>query len=325
MSKAVLGIDIAKLSFQAALIVAGKLRSKSFQNSPTGFEQLREWLNHQQVQHLHACMEATGGYQQALAHYLHEQGYIVSIVNPKRIKGYAQAQMQRSKTDKLDAGVIAHFCAALHPQTWQPPTEAVLVLQSLLRRLESLQQMRQQEENRRQMPQVCTEVQSSIEQMLSFLDQQIAQVKEQIRQHFEQHPELKHQQQLLCSIPGIAELTAARLLGEFLGFAPFRNARQLAAFAGLSPCQYQSGSSISGRTHLSKMGNSRIRKALYCPAIVALRYNPRIKEFSGRLLAAGKTKMCIVGAVMRKLLHYAFGVLKSGRPFDIPASQPQTS
>ncbi|WP_197530088.1 IS110 family transposase [Gloeobacter violaceus] len=244
-------------------------------------------------------------------------------MNPKRIKGYAQAQMQRSKTDQLDATVIAHFCAALHPQTWQPPAEAVLVLQSLLRRFEGLQQMRQQEENRRQMPQVCAEVKSSIEQMLSFLDQQIAQVKQQIREHFEQHPDLKHQQQLLCSIPGIAELTAARLLGELLGFAPFGNARQLAAFAGLSPRQYQSGTSISGRTHLSKMGNSRIRKALYCPAIVALRYNPKIQEFSERLLAAGKTKMCVVGAVMRKLLHYAFGVLQSGRPFDTQARQAQ--
>ncbi len=316
MTQAFLGIDIAKQSFEAVLLLSGKVRSKSFKNAFDGFEQLDRWLEQECLSQVHACLEATGGYQQDLALHLYKQGHVVSIVNPKRIKGYAQAQMRRDKTDRVDAAVIAHFCATLHPKPWQPPSEAVLILQGLLRRLESLQQMRQQEENRKQMPHLCPQVQSSIEQLLKVFGEQIAQLKQEIRNHIAQQAELKHQQHLLCSIPGIGELTSARLLAEFLGFAPFSNARQLAAFAGLSPRQYQSGTSVLGRTHLSKVGNGRIRKVLFFPAVVALRYNSRIKEFGERLSAAGKTKMCIVGAVMRKLLHYAFGVLKSGRPFD---------
>jgi transposase len=324
MAATILGIDVAKQSFQVALLSANKVRSKSFPNSQTGLAQLSTWLDTQQVKQVHACMEATGAYHQALASYLHAAGYTVSVVNPQRIKGYGQAQMQRSKTDTVDALVIAQFCKALQPEPWKPPSVEVLTLQSLLRRLESLQQMRQQEANRGEQPDSCAAVQASIEQVLSFLDQQIVQVKKQIEEHFEQYPPMKQQRDLLSSIPGIGELTAARLLGEFLGFTPFSNARQLAAFAGLSPRQYQSGSSIYGKTRLSKRGSSRLRKALYFPALTALKYNPRIEEVAKRLEAKGKSKMCIIGAVMRKLLHYAFGVLKSGRPFDsgAVASEP---
>jgi transposase len=261
-------------------------------------------------------MEATGPYHQALALYLHTAGHCVSVVNPLRIKGFARAQMQRNKTDQVDAVVIARFCEALQPEPWSPPPAEVLVLQGLLRRQQSLDQMRQQEINRREMPDCCSAVQHSIEEVVKFLDEQIDQLKKQIAEHFKAHPVLKQQQQLLCTIPGIAELTAARLLGEFLGFGSFKNARQLAAFAGLSPRQHQSGHSVHGRTHLSKTGNSNLRKALYFPAITALRYNQPIVVFAKRLEAAGKSKMSIIGAVMRKLVHYAFGVLKSGRPFD---------
>jgi transposase len=324
MSNNILGIDVAKHTFEVALLSENRIRSHRFANSQTGFEHLSAWVTTLNLCQVQACMEATGPYHQALALYLHAAGHTLSVVNPLRIKGFARAQMQRNKTDRVDAVVIARFCEALHPEPWNPPPSEVLVLQGLLRRQQSLDQMRQQEINRREMPDCCTAVQHSIEQVVKFLDQQIDQLKKQIAEHFNEHPDLNHQQQLLCTIPGIAELTAARLLGEFLGFGSFSNARQLAAFAGLSPRQHQSGQSVQGRTHLSKTGNSNLRKALYFPALTALRYNPRIVVFAKRLEAAGKSKMSIIGAVMRKLVHYAFGVLKSGRPFDsgAVASEP---
>lgn len=163
-------------------------------------------------------MEATGPYHQALARYLHAAGHTLSVVNPLRIKGFARAQMQRNKTDQVDAVVIARFCEALHPEPWSPPPSEVLVLQGLLRRQQSLCQMRQQEINRREMPDSGAAVQDSIEQVVKFLDQQIDQLKKQIAKHFDEHPALKSQRQLLCTIPGIAELTAARLPGRVSGF-----------------------------------------------------------------------------------------------------------
>lgn len=322
MSNTILGIDIAKQTFEVALLSENRPRSRCFANSLTGFEQLSAWLATLELAGVHACMEATGPYHLALARYLHAAGHTVSVVNPLRIKGFARAQMQRNKTDQVDAVVIARFYEALNPEPWSPPPSEVLVLQGLLRRQQSLDQMRQQELNRQEMPDSCPAVQDSIEQVVKFLDQQIGQLKKQIAQHFDEHAALKSQQQLLCTIPGIAELTAARLLGEFLGFGCFSNARQLAAFAGLSPRQHQSGSSVQGRSHLSKTGNSGLRKALYFPALTALRYNRRIGEFAERLAAAGKSKMSIIGAVMRKLVHYAFGVLKSGEPFRAEALAP---
>jgi transposase len=130
------------------------------------------------------------------------------------------------------------------------------------------------------------------------------------------HPHLKAQRDLLTSIPGIAETTATVILAEIRDLDTFDSADQLAAFAGLTPHEFSSGSSVHGKPRLSKIGNSRLRKALYMPAVVACRHNPFIRAFCDRLLAKGKSKMSMVGAAMHKLLRQAFGVLKSQKPFD---------
>ncbi len=127
---------------------------------------------------------------------------------------------------------------------------------------------------------------------------------------------MKQQHELLDSIPGIAATTAALLLAEVPDLKRYRNARQLAAFAGLVPRERQSGSSVRGRVRLSKIGNARLRRALYFPAITALRCSPFFQEWAEGLRQRGKSKMSVIGAVMRKLIHIAYGVLKSGRPFD---------
>ncbi len=159
-------------------------------------------------------------------------------------------------------------------------------------------------------------VTTSIREVIATLDEQIAQVERKIRHHFDDHPDLKRRRDLLTSIPGIGETTAGSILSEIPHLDRFQSAKAVAAFAGLSPRERRSGTSIHGRTRLCKTGNARVRKALYMPAMVALRFNPTLRIFAERLLAAGKHKRLIIGAVMRKLLVLAYGILRSGVAFN---------
>jgi transposase len=310
----IIGIDVSKHKFDLALLRAGKLRHRSFPNTGTGHEALIDWLKTQNIVAAHACLESTNVYGEALAERLHDHGYTVSIVNPARIKGFAQSELSRTKTDKADAGVIARFCAALKPAPWTPDPAEIRELRALVRRLEALLEMRQQEINRLHVaPAVVAE---AVKAHIDFLDRSIRETRERIGEHIDNHPDLKHKKDLLASIPGIGEATIAVALSEFANIERFRSAKCLAAFTGVAPRERQSGSSVRGRTVLSKMGRSKLRKAFFMPALVALRYNPQLKAMKARMLAAGKAKMAIVGAAMRKLVHLIYGVLKSGKPFD---------
>lgn len=312
-----LGLDVAKLKFNACLVrEGGKLRHKVFPISPEGFAQLSDWLEKQGVKRVHACLEATGTYGDSLATYLHEQDHLVSIVNPAAIKAYAQSHLSRTKTDRVDAALIAGFCGERRPPAWRPPEREVQELQALVRRLESLTEMRTMEENRLSSGIAVAAVRASVEELIAHLAEQIKRTEALIRDHIASHPGLKRQRELIDSIPGIGETTAAALLAEVPDISKYRSARQVAAFAGLVPRERQSGSSVRGRVRLSKIGNARLRKALYFPAITALRCSPFFQEWAEGLRQRGKSKMAVIGAVMRKLIHLAYGVLKTGRPFD---------
>ena len=313
---AFLGLDIAKAKFDAALLQDGRTHYRQFANTPAGCTALRTWLGDHATLPLHACLEATGIYGDALALFLHEQGLRVSVVNPARIKAFAQSELVRNKTDKADAALIARFCAAHQPPAWTPPPPEQRQLQALVRRVAALQAMRQQERNRRDLEPATSPITASLADHLAHLDAQLHHLQQQLRAHLQAQPHLRHQTELLQSIPGIGETTAVKLLAEVPQLGQYRSARQAAAYAGLSPRQRQSGSSVCGKTRLSKVGNAAVRKALYLPAVAALRANPILRAFATRLLAAGKPKMAVVGAVMRKLLHQAHGVLKHNRPFD---------
>lgn len=158
-------------------------------------------------------------------------------------------------------------------------------------------------------------VATSLRQHLVYLDQEIASTQAAVTEHINNHPGLREQRDLLVSIPGIGETTAAKLLGEVLDLKLYKNARQLAAFAGLAPRLHESGTSVKKKAKLSKVGAPRLRKALYFPAISALKHNPPIRAMGERLTLRGKCPMQVIGAAMRKLIHLAFGVLKSGEPF----------
>jgi transposase len=214
MDMSILGIDISKRKFDVVLLHEDRRLHEVFTNSRQGFGKLKHWLKKQAVRQLHACMEATGTYGDDLAEYLHGQGYAVSVVNPARIKKYAESQMQRNKTDKSDAMVIADFCRTQPVDLWSPPDPALRELRELVRRLEDLHQMRTQEQNRLKAEPDNRAVTRILRKHITFLDQQIQEVEDLIRQHIDQHPDLKHQTDLLTSIPGIGDTTASALLAE---------------------------------------------------------------------------------------------------------------
>jgi transposase len=277
-------------------------------------------MTRQQVAHVHATLEATGTYGDALATWLHDAGHVVSVVNPTIIHAYARTQLARSKTDRLDAELIARFTATQQPPAWTPPALEIRQLQALVRRLDALQGMRTQELNRLAAGVTVDDVRASIQAIIASLDAQIAHVHQLIRDHLDQYPGLRAQRDLLTTIPGIGEATAAILIAELFD-KRYSSARQAAAFAGLVPRLVESGT-LRGRSRLSKIGPGRLRKALYFPAIAALRYNPTIKAIRTRLHAAGKPPMVIIGAAMRKLIHLAYGVLKSGRAYEPKCAHP---
>ena len=319
-----LGLEIAKLQFLAALMMEHKYKTKSFDNSPSGFDQLWVWLQRLDATTARACMEATGSYGEDLATFLVDHDVEVSVVNPARVKSYAQSEGLRTKNDRVDARLIARFCQSMQNklELWKPAPVEVRELRALVRRCETLIAMRTQEKNRLEANPPASIIES-IQEHLGYLNAQIAKTDQAIRQHIDQHPKLRKQNDLLQSIPGIGNTTSALLLAE-VQFDQYRSARQVAAHAGLTPKHRESGTSVKGRPRLSKIGSARLRKGLYLPALAAIRHNPLLAAFADRLTLAGKCKMSIIAAVMRKMLHIAFGVLKSGQPFN-PEFHPSNS
>lgn len=314
MEPTIVGIDIAKKKFDVALPLGEKAKSGTFHNTPAGFAIFARWLTKHGVERTHVCMEATGTYGEELALYLYRAGHVVSVVNPAKIKGFAQGELSRTKTDKSDAALIARFCRAMKPEAWQPPAPEIKKLQALVRRVEELNGMLTQERNR--LATANEVVKPSIEEVILLLQERIKHLRQLISEHIDGDPGLCSKRDLLESIPSIGPTTSAMILAEFGDVERFGDARHMASFCGLTPRHRQSGSSVRGKSRLSKTGSSRIRKALYMPALSAIRYNPVIIAFRKRLLANGKSRMVIVGAIMRKLVHIIFGVLRSGRPFD---------
>jgi len=313
MSNIILGVDISKLTFDVALLNDNKVKTKKFNNTSKGFSELKQWLKNKGIDTVHACMEATGGYEAKLAQYLYDNNFKVSVVNPARIKGFSMSKLARVKTDKADSELIARFCQAIQPDLWQPTPKHIQELQQWVRRLDSLIANKNQENNR--LDEASDVIAINIRTHIEFLDKQIKEVEELISNHIKEHKDLNDKSKLLDSIPGIGEKTIGVILA-FLTVENFDSAKQVAAFVGLNPKPKQSGSSVRGTGRISKTGDADLRKAFYMPAVVSIRFNPIIKDFAKRLDSAGKSKMVIVIAAMRKLLHIIYGVLKNETPFN---------
>lgn len=309
-----LGIDIAKDTFQVTLLQDSQTAAGSFANDPAGFKKLAAWLKKRKAKTVWACLEATGRYGEGLADYLDSAGHQVSVVNPLVIKSFAQSQLTRNKTDAVDAELIARYCQTQQPPRWLPPAVEVRELQELVKQYDALQASLQQVKNRQQSGFKSPVVLEQLQHHRRFLEQQLKDLLKRLRHHLDQHPNLQHRQDLLESIPGIGEITAAKIQAE--GLDRFENARAFAAYAGVTPMNRTSGSSVRRKAKMSKIGDAALRRGLYLPAVSALRWNPVIRQLYDRLREKGKCKMVALGAAMHKLLRIAFGVLKSNLPFD---------
>ena len=312
----VLGIDLAKLTFDVTLITSrGPSFHSSFPNTLEGFAQLQAWLIEHEVTQVHACMEATNIYWEALATWLHAHSHRVSVVNPARIAGYARATMQRNKTDKLDSAIIASFCATHHPEEWQPMTETQHRLRALVRHRDDLLQTRLQQQNRVR-DTTDTLVRASLQVILDTLASQLKDVERMIAEQVASDTAARTNLALLTTITGIGVVTATKVLAEFGDLRAYDSAKAVAADAGVTPSHYESGTSVHRRPRMSKVGNATVRAALYFPAITAIRWCPACAAFAERLAQRGKPKKVIIGAMMRKLLHIMYGVLKHQTPYD---------
>ena len=317
---AVVGIDVSKKKLDIALLANGKTKVKVLENSAEGHRALLDWLSKSKVPlpALHVCMEATGVYSEPVALALHQAGLVVSVVNPACIKGFGHSENIRNKNDAIDAGLIARYCAAMKPQPWNPPPLEQRQLRAWSQRIQALKDIRQQEENRLEALAISdmAEVAQHVRQHIAWLSGEIKKLESDVDDHIDRHPGLKHDADLLVSIPGLGMATAARVLGQLGDIRRFDNAKAFAAFLGVTPRQRSSGVSLKGRTIISRTGSTSLRAALYMPSLVARRHNPILHRFAERLAATGMAKKAVIGAVMHKLAHLIYGVIRNNKPFD---------
>lgn len=325
-----LGIDVSKGKLDCFLLdpQSGKGRSKSVSNSRDGLAQLLKTLAGWGVpgEQIHACLEPTASYHELAATALHDAGCKVTLVNPLKVRRYAQALGIQNKTDALDANLLARYAAQHQPQLWTPAPLAARVLKALLTRRDAVAADLQRELNRQEkLPEAerPVAVQNSLNQTIAFLKEQLTALQREIEQHIDQDPDLRNKKQLLISIPGVGP-NVAQHMSALMSSYQFHCADQLAAYLGLVPVDWQSGSSIKSRPRLSKAGPAHLRKLLYLPAVVAKRCNPHVRALYERLLAKGKSKMSAIAAAMRKLVQLCFGVLNSGKPYS-PNHLPATA
>jgi transposase len=324
MSQAACGIDVSKAMLDVSVMIGGKPLGRQVANTEEGFKSLIGWLKHRKVGQVHACLEATGCYSLGVALALHEAGHTVSIVNPAQIRDFVRTRLGRNKTDKVDCGHIREYVSLFNPPAWRPPSPA-------LRRLCELQTMRAgfvaskvEWQNRAGSGGSDATAGALARATIAHFETQIAAVEQAIAETIRNDDDLSSKHELLVSIDGVGDTLAAIILAELPGREVIANSAQAVAYAGLNPRQYQSGTSINRPTRISKIGNATLRRALYMPAMSAIRYNKAVAALAARLRAQGRLKgKQIVVAAMRKLLVLCFGVLKTGKPFDAAIAMPK--
>jgi transposase len=319
-----LGIDVAKASLAVALRVARQKRpyERQFDNDAAGIARLLRWVEERgaPLPELTVVMEATGVYHEQVALALYAAQCRVIVANPKRARDYAAGLGLLHKNDRVDAQALVRYAEhnAAELTAWTPPPPEVRALRALHERLAALQEDLQREQNRLQQALIAGQpaiVIESLQRSVERLREECQRLTRAIEDHFDQHPGLKSQRELLQSIPSIGPVSGDRLLCLLLAHR-FESARQAAAFCGLIPVAYESGTSVRKRPRLSKQGDGQLRAKLYMAAVVAIQHNAQLRGIYQSLLAAGKSKMSAIGALMRRLVHIAYGVLKHQRPYD---------
>jgi len=322
VKKAVLvGVDVSAAKLDVAMDRGrGPLWEGSFDNTTEGHSRLLKVLR-KKGGVTRVCVEATGVYHLEVALALHgAAGIEVMVANPRATKDFARAQMQRSKTDRTDARSLLEFVRRMEFERWEPPAPEILALRALARHIEALVSMGVQEKNRdhaasRTGPE-ADPVRAAIAEHLDWLDATVAELQEKALALIQALPELERLYAALVSIKGIGTTSAIALLAELAVLPEDMTTRQWVAHAGLDPKREESGSSVHGRERISKVGNRRIRRALYMPALVASQHEPRVRAYYESLLARGKKPMQALVAVMRKLLHAIHGMWRNNEHFN---------
>lgn len=322
-----LGVDVAKLTLAMHLVPIGPSpdaveKPRTFENTAHGHHEIFRWLHQQGAQpsNTRVVMEATGVYWEAFALAAHEQGFTVCVVNPAQIKYFARTILMRGKTDTMDAELIARFGSVMSPHRWEPPSLEMEQLRMIMRQRDAYVAMMTEETNRLHALQGHVhphkEMVKITKKHIQFLEQQIHRMEETFKDTLNNTPAWKRHIELLMTIPGIGLITAGTLMTETNNFATFVNAHQLTAYAGLSPVPFLSGTSVRGKTKISKIGNARLRRALYMAALSAIRSDSVFKRQYQRLREQGKP--CKVGlvAIARKLALVAFALIQSQQPFN---------
>lgn len=330
-----LGIDIAKDKFDVNLRPLESAQGRceaTFKNNSKGFKALHQWLvknGPAATKLVHACLESTSRYGDGLAQFLYQEGYQVSLVNPRRTRHYADSQLTRNVNDTIDARLIADFCASERGTLalWEPLPPEHRQLRDLTRARQTLVDERERFANLLETASGLAR-QTFLKQVRQ-LQQQVQQLDQAIQQFLKLAPDLHKQVQLADTVTGVGPVTAATVIAELPPIQKVPQAAQAVALFGLDLIKKTSGSSVETPARLSRMGSRRGRKALYLPAVVALKWNPIVRALGQRLENKGRSGKYIIVAAMRKLLRLIYGVVKHGRPFDPnwkgkPHSTPQT-
>lgn len=316
----VAGIDVACKTLAVVIRTDEKnAKVEDFANTPSGHQALLTRLTQAGVARV--CLEATGAYHLDLALALDASGLALMVVNPKAAKRFAEALMTRTKSDAVDAAMLAEFAQRMPFEAWQRPDRTALELRAYARRLNALTEARTQTKNQLHALQQSTTTPALIlEEVQLAIDETNARL-ERLRTAalalITTEAALQNTFDLITSAKGIGAASAIQLMGELLVLPPEMRAKQWVAMAGLDPRQATSGTSVNKKPRLSKAGNRHLRLALYMPALSATRHDEHVKGYYRHLIAdRGLKKLQAICAVMRKLLHAIHGMLKTGKPFD---------
>jgi transposase len=314
------GIDVSARELAVALQIGDQLEPvRTFANTAAGHQQLCRYLHHDEL--VRVCVEASGNYSLDLCLALHAvKGIELSVINPRLARRFAESLGTRSKTDPVDARVLCLYAQRMPPVPWQPPSPACLHLRSITRAVEALTRILIQEKAREHAADASAAlprlVVREFQRHQRYLEQRIERLRLEAVRIISTDANLARCFQLLQTTPGVAEASALQLLGELAVLPSTLDARQWVAHSGLDPRHHRSGTSVEWTPRLSKLGNRRLRRALYMPALVAVRHDPYLRGFYQRLCAKGKAPLQALAAVMRKLLHAFHAMLRLNQPYD---------
>jgi len=317
------GIDVSASELVVAVQTkphAAASKPMTFENSAEGHQALIKALMKRKVERV--CMEATGVYHLDLAVALHDLGCIeLMVLNPKAAKQYGDAVMNRTKTDGVDAALLAGYAQSMPFQAWKRPDTVYLHIRACARRLNVLTKQRTQAKNQLHALEATQStpdfILEDVRLTVSQLDAQIDALRAKAIQRIVEHETMAEILALLLSVKGIGEASAIQIMGELLVLPDDMTAKQWVAMAGLDPRHHQSGSSINKKTRISKVGNRYLRHALYMPALSAARHDVHVRGYYLHLIEErGLKKIQAVCAVMRKLLHSIHAMLRGRQSFD---------